>query len=134
MHYLRELALGWCVCRPDFQKIQLTFEEVDISRGLGTLRECVPQPNSAREKGIEMTVDRGVGYQIVGVEGISVGTGGQNKVINWDVNVSRAGFEEEKKFRSGPALLKGDPAKNTSPLTIRGDTPEASCFCVLTYL
>ena len=37
------------------------------------------------------------------MEGISVGTGGQNKVINWDVNVSRAGFEEEKKFRSGPA-------------------------------
>ena len=43
-----------------------------------------------------MAIDRGMGHQIVGVKGISDDTGGHDKIIDRDINVSRAGFEKEK--------------------------------------
>ena len=45
------------------------------------------------------------------MEGISDDTGGNNKIINWDIDVTHAGFEQKEEFGSGPALLKGDPMK-----------------------
>ena len=45
------------------------------------------------------------------VDRVPVAAGSWDQVIEWNIDDTRAGFKKTDKFRSGPALLKGDPTK-----------------------
>ena len=85
------------------------FKAFDGDRRLDVWRDGIPESDSTRKEGVEMTVHRGVRDKVVGR--LSGAGFVDDEVLNGDGDSTRSGFVKGGQLAPSPTLLKGSPAE-----------------------